>query len=103
MPSFKALSTFTGCGTTSGFAALSFQFPFGDHVTFAAVACQDSAGVCVCVCARTLCLERAIATFLALEFPIFSSLVFPWGSLGNTWFVSGAVEFLFLFVEFQGK
>ena len=29
--------------------------------------------------------------------------MFSWGSLGNTWVVSGAVEFLFLFVEFSGQ
>ena len=60
------------------------------------------ARVRVCVCVRALCLERAIATFLALEFPIISSLVFPWGSPGNTWVASGAVEY-FRSWSFQGN
>ena len=71
VPSFKAFSTFTGCGPTSGVAALSFQFPFGDHVTFAAMARQDRKGVCVCVCARFVLGEGDCDFFLALEFPIF--------------------------------
>ena len=64
--------------------------------------------VCVCVCARVrVCAHSVLGEgdldFLALGFPIFSSFVFPWGSPGNTWVVSGAVEFLFLFLEFSGQ
>ena len=66
--------------STSGVAAVSFQFPFGDRVTFATVARQDRTGVCVfvcvcvCECVRILCLLlffscRASYIFLHFCFP----------------------------------
>ena len=54
MSLFQAFSTFTEPGTASGVVLpLSLQFPFGDHVTFLAVA-RVCVCVRVCVCMREI-------------------------------------------------